>query len=133
MSALEGLNAIAWVANRKIEEALAEGRFDNLPGAGKPLHLEDLSHLPPDMRMAYTILRNSGHLEEALKPGQAATMREMLARVPDEGQAYAKMQRLKIMLARVGKARAELFPERRREEAPDFEDSPYLDKILREK
>ena len=30
------------VADRRIEEAMREGKFDNLPGAGKPLDLEPL-------------------------------------------------------------------------------------------
>ena len=30
------------LADRKIEEAMAEGKFDNLPGAGKPLDLEPM-------------------------------------------------------------------------------------------
>ena len=30
------------IADRKIEEAMQEGKFDNLPGAGKPLDLEPM-------------------------------------------------------------------------------------------
>ncbi len=34
--------AIRRLADRKIEEAMREGKFDNLPGAGKPLNLEPI-------------------------------------------------------------------------------------------
>ena len=126
---MNALSAIAFVAERKIEEALAEGQFDNLPGMGKPLELEDCSHLPPDMRMAYTILKNSGYLEQA-EPGKAVSMKELLARVPEEGRVYGKMQRLKVMMARVRSAEAHFNPEKAARQSCDAEDSPYLEKLV---
>ena len=35
-------NALRRLADRKIEEAIRAGKFDNLPGAGKPLDLEPM-------------------------------------------------------------------------------------------
>jgi hypothetical protein len=48
------------LAERKIEEALARGDFNDLPGAGRPLALDDDPLVPEDVRMAYRILKNSG-------------------------------------------------------------------------
>ncbi len=45
----------------QVRRAFAEGKFDNLPGKGKPLHLEDDSHIHPEWRMAYRMLAGSGH------------------------------------------------------------------------
>ncbi|WP_371320142.1 J-domain-containing protein [Chengkuizengella axinellae] len=45
---------------KKIREAKAKGEFDNLPGKGKKLELEDLSHIPNELRMSYKILKNAG-------------------------------------------------------------------------
>ncbi len=45
---------------RKIEESIAKGEFDNLPGMGKPLDLKDDSFVPDDLRMAYRVLQNAG-------------------------------------------------------------------------
>ena len=44
------------LAERRIEEAMKEGKFDNLPGAGKPLELEPM---PADenARMTWWMLR----------------------------------------------------------------------------
>ncbi|MDR3073718.1 MAG: DUF1992 domain-containing protein [Deltaproteobacteria bacterium] len=131
MDADKGLNAIALVAERKIREAVDEGCFDGLPGSGKPLVLEDLSHLPPDMRMAYTILRNSGHLEQPVEPGGAISMRDLLTPVPEEKRTYAAMQRLRLMTARARTIEAALFPERAKTDRRDIEESPYLEKVLR--
>jgi hypothetical protein len=130
---MNALDAIAFVAERKIEEALAEGQFDELPGMGKPLHFADLSHLPPDMRMAYTILKNSGHLDGAAgQDGQSGQggMRELLAHSPEEGRVYGRMQRLRLLMLRARREELRLFPERVREEKAEVEDSPYLEKLV---
>ena len=47
------------IAERRIREAIAEGHFENLPGAGKPLNLEEYFSTPEDVRMAYSILKNA--------------------------------------------------------------------------
>jgi hypothetical protein len=46
-------------AEQRIREALAQGHFDNLPNAGQPLDLEEYFSAPPDLRMAYSILKNA--------------------------------------------------------------------------
>jgi hypothetical protein len=47
------------IAEARISEAIDRGDFDDLAGAGRPLELEDLSHVPPDLRVAYKVLRNA--------------------------------------------------------------------------
>ena len=51
-------SAIQYIAEKRIAEAMDKGEFDNLPGRGKPLEIEDLSAVPEDLRMAYKILKN---------------------------------------------------------------------------
>jgi Domain of unknown function (DUF1992) len=46
-------------AEAKIVEAMERGEFDDLPGAGRPLELEDLSRIPPPLRLGYKVLRNA--------------------------------------------------------------------------
>lgn len=48
------------LAERKIAEAVSRGELDDLPGAGKPLDLEDDASIPEDLRVAYRILKNAG-------------------------------------------------------------------------
>ncbi len=55
------------IAERRIEEALAEGKFDDLPGAGEKLELEDLSQVPDDLRAGYVLLKSSGVLPEEME------------------------------------------------------------------
>ena len=47
------------IAEAKITAGMERGEFDDLPGAGRPLELPDLSHIPPHLRAGYTILRNA--------------------------------------------------------------------------
>ena len=47
------------VAENRIREAIAHGEFEDLPGAGKPLHLEEYFSTPEDLRMAFSILKNA--------------------------------------------------------------------------
>jgi hypothetical protein len=49
-----------FLAEKKIQEALARGELDELPGAGRPLELDDDSLIPEDLRLAYRILKNAG-------------------------------------------------------------------------
>lgn len=52
------------IAEDKIRKAIEDGDFDNLPGQGKPLKLEDMSHIPEDLRVAYKVMKNSGLLND---------------------------------------------------------------------
>lgn len=58
---------VATIAEQKIREAMQNGEFDDLPGKGKPLKLEDLSHVPEELRVGYIILKNAGILPEELQ------------------------------------------------------------------
>ena len=55
---------IAKVAERKIQEAIDEGKFDNLPGKGKPIIFDDDPMTPAHLRMANRILKNANVLPE---------------------------------------------------------------------
>lgn len=57
---------ISRLAEEKIREAIDKGEFDNLPGKGKPLNLEDLSRVPEDLRACYILLKNAGVLPEEM-------------------------------------------------------------------
>lgn len=43
-----------------IRRAMEAGEFDNLPGKGKPLHLDDNPFEDPEWRMAHHVIRTGG-------------------------------------------------------------------------
>lgn len=47
-------------AEEQIRRAIEEGKFDNLPGKGKPLHLDQNPFEDPDWRLANHVLKTSG-------------------------------------------------------------------------
>jgi hypothetical protein len=53
------------IAEERILDAQRAGAFDDLPGKGKPLQLEDVSWVPEDLRIGYHILKNA----HVLPPG----------------------------------------------------------------
>lgn len=81
------------IAENRIREAMAQGQFENLPGAGQPLNLEDYFKTPEDLRMAYSILRSANcvpvevellnevsRLERAIAQTAEASARQSLQR-----------------------------------------------------
>jgi hypothetical protein len=49
-----------FIADRKIREAMREGAFEHLNGAGEPLDLRENPFEDPAQRMAHRLLRNNG-------------------------------------------------------------------------
>lgn len=52
------------IAERQIKEAIENGEFDNLPGKGKPIVLDDDAGIPPEMRAAVRIMKNARALPD---------------------------------------------------------------------
>jgi hypothetical protein len=67
-----------WVdlVGRRIEEAMRAGAFDNLPGHGKPLHLDREPFIPEDQQLANKLLRNND-----LTPAWIAERAELHGRI----------------------------------------------------
>jgi DnaJ family protein C protein 28 len=45
----------------QIEQAIREGKFDNLAGHGQPLHWDDNPHEDPEWALAHHIIKSSGY------------------------------------------------------------------------
>lgn len=73
---------IELIAERKIEEAMEEGKFDDLPGKGKPLPLDEEWFAPPEMRPAIRLLKSAGVLPDWLERArEIERLREDVARL----------------------------------------------------
>ncbi len=135
MNFVDHINITALIAERKIREAMEEGQFDNLPGRGRPQKLEDLSHLPPELRPAYILLKNSGHLETSAEDSRPTKMQHLFKQSSAEGLDCAKLEKLKFLISR--RAKDQSGPSRDGENPPeagkDLEDIDplYLAKVLR--
>jgi hypothetical protein len=88
------------IAEQRILEAQRRGEFDNLPGKGKPLELEDLSWVPEELRIGYKVLKNARVLPpEAQLLKDVHTLEDLLKHVEDEGarKALAKSIQWKLI------------------------------------
>jgi hypothetical protein len=50
------------IVEERIKAAQQEGAFDNLPGKGKPLNLDEDSGVPEDLRLTFKVLKNANCL-----------------------------------------------------------------------
>jgi hypothetical protein len=100
------LSVIAEVAEQLIRDAMQRGEFDNLAGKGKPLPPEDDALIPEDLRMAYKILKNSGHLPpEIADRKEITTAIELLQNCTDEQQRYRQIQKINYLTMKLNSRR----------------------------
>ncbi|NIK68921.1 DnaJ family domain-containing protein [Paenibacillus sp. BK720] len=81
------------LVEQRIKESMEKGEFDNLSGKGKPLELEDNSHVPEELRVTYKLLSNAGMIpEEMVVRKEIVSLRDMirLCRNPDEKDVLQK-------------------------------------------
>lgn len=100
------MNFIEHIAEQRIREALARGDFDRLPGLGKALQLDDDSDIPPELRVAYRILKNAGVVppEVELRRDIASAESLLLAATSPEDRAAAG-RKLDYLLTRLAVSR----------------------------
>ncbi|HSQ69311.1 MAG TPA: DnaJ family domain-containing protein [Steroidobacteraceae bacterium] len=91
------------LVERRIREAIAKGEFEDLPGTGRPVPLEDASLVPEELRVAYRVLRNSGHLPPELELrreiGDAEALLIQAIGAEQRGSAVQKLNLLRLRLA----------------------------------
>ena len=91
------------IIEAKIAEAQRAGVFDNLPGAGKPLDLDEDRLVPEDIRMAYRILKNAGYVPaEILERRELADLRKLIHATsedhPERRRALVKLALLEMRM-----------------------------------
>lgn len=117
------MNVFTMIAERRIEESMRKGEFENLEGMGRPLLYEDDSMVPEDLRMAYKILKNAGFVPpEVIEEKEIATMTDLLAEAPDERDRYRAIQKLNVLITQ--------FNMRRRRPVNFEKEQLYYEKIV---
>jgi hypothetical protein len=90
------------IAEERILEAQRAGAFNDLPGKGKPLELEDLRWLPEDLRIGYHILKNAHVLPpEAELLKQIHSLEDLLKYVEEEDERRVLAKSLQWKLIRL--------------------------------
>ena len=90
------------MAEQRILEAQRAGAFDNLPGKGKPLKLEDMSWVPEDLRIGYHVLKNAHVLPPEVELHKdVQTLQDLLKHVEDEGERLALAKSIQWKMIRL--------------------------------
>jgi len=96
--------ALRRLADRRIEEAMREGKFDNLAGAGQPI---DLEPMPAEenarlMWWAIRILKQNDFVPEEVRWHKALDrLREGLNSLTDEKQLAALVQQINQLVHKI--------------------------------
>lgn len=94
--AKSALPGFAQIVENRITEAIARGELDNLPGAGKPLDLDDDLLVPEEERLACRILRNAGCVPPEVE--RLAEMERLIASLDEDASDPAAGRRLRALL-----------------------------------
>ena len=102
------MNIIEHIAEQRIREAMERGEFDNLPGLGKPLQLDDDSHIPVELRVAYRILKNAGAVPPELElRKEVATAESLLLAATSPEERREAGRKLDYLLTKLAMSRRE--------------------------
>jgi hypothetical protein len=97
--------SMSWekLAQNRIEEAIAAGEFDDLPGKGKPLDLAEYFALSPTERAGEAVLKNAGVLPPEMELlRKIAALEAALAsadRADERGRLQAELQEQRVVFA----------------------------------
>jgi hypothetical protein len=73
------------IAENNIREAIQDGEFDGLPGAGKPIDLDGYFKLPEHLRLAYSILKSANCVPAEVELlNEIAVLEQQLSAASDE-------------------------------------------------
>ena len=90
------------IIEKKIQEAQERGEFDDLPGKGEPLELEDESRVPEDLRLSHKILKNANCLPPELElKKEIRQMEELLDDIPDEKEKYRQLKLISLKISKL--------------------------------
>jgi hypothetical protein len=92
---------LEFIAEQRIAEAIANGELDDLPGAGRPLELDDDALIPEELRLAHRILKNAGYVPPELETLNEIAQLERIAM----GNATA-VEKLALLKAKIEKLSA---------------------------
>jgi len=90
----------------RIKKAQNEGAFEDLPGSGQPIDLEDDRHIPEDLRMAHKVLKNADCLPpEVQLRKEIRTTEDLLTGMTDTVQRYRTIKKINFLILKLNTLR----------------------------
>lgn len=108
------------IAQARITGAIARGEFDDLPGAGKPLRLDDDSHVPQEFGAAYRVLKNAGLVPPEVElRREVSHVEDLLAAARDAAERGVAARRLTCLTVQLNLTRHDKVDMRLQEVLPE--------------
>ncbi|MGB5745340.1 MAG: DUF1992 domain-containing protein [Desulfobacterales bacterium] len=94
------------IIEERIRKAQKKGVFDNLEGSGKPLNLENDSHIAEDLRLAYKILKNADCLPPEIElKKEIERTEDLLGGMQDTAQKHRTLKKLNYLIMQLNAVR----------------------------
>jgi hypothetical protein len=94
------------IIESRIKKAQEQGAFEDLPGSGQPIPIEDDRHIPEDLRMAHKILKNADCLPpEVQLRKEIRTTEDLLAGMTETEQKYRTLKKLNFLILKLNAMR----------------------------
>jgi hypothetical protein len=91
-----------FLVEQRLSEAVSRGELDNLPGAGRPLDLDDDPLVPEDLRLAYRILKNAGYVPPELETlNEIAHLERLVTTQADDAGRAKAAKKLALLKTRI--------------------------------
>ncbi|MFC1837667.1 DnaJ family domain-containing protein [Thermodesulfobacteriota bacterium] len=102
------LDAIRLIAERKISEAIRDGKLDTGNWKGRPLPVSSGSLVPEELRMAYKILKNAGYLPPEIETKkEIQQIEDLLASCEDEHTRVKQIKKLNYLVLKLNAMKGE--------------------------
>lgn len=110
------------IVEERIRKAQRKGDFENLPGTGKPLKLQDDSHIAEDLRLAHKILKNADCLPPEIEIKKEIQQTEdLLAGMQNTSEKYRALKKINYLIMKLNTIR---------QKSVVFEEPQYSDKLI---
>jgi len=94
------------IIEERIRKAQKKGVFDNLEGSGKPLNLENDSHIAEDLRLAHKILKNADCLPPEIElKKEIERTEDLLVGMQDTAQKHRTLKKLNYLIMKLNAVR----------------------------
>ncbi|MBW2590344.1 MAG: DUF1992 domain-containing protein [Deltaproteobacteria bacterium] len=95
------------LVEERIKNAQKKGDFNNLPGSGKPLDLDEGSCVAEDLRLAYKILKNADFVPPEIEiKNEIKKTEDLLAGMKDEKEKYRTLKKLNFLILKLNNMRS---------------------------
>jgi len=94
------------IVEERILRAQKEGKFENLPGSGKPLVFNNDYYIPEDLRLAYKILKNADCVPPEIElKKQIRQTEDLLAGMQETSEKYRLLKKLNFLIMKLNTLR----------------------------